>query len=46
LVITQLAGLAGAPGRVTPQIDAGIPDGAPDNVVRAVTGRRRVFFPP
>lgn len=36
-VIAHLAGLMGANVRVTLEIDADIPDGAPDTVVRTVS---------
>ena len=40
-VITHLAGLVGASVTVTLEIDADIPDGAPDHVVRTVTENSR-----
>ena len=36
-VIAHLSGLVGASVTVTLEVDAEIPDGAPDNVVRTVT---------
>jgi hypothetical protein len=42
-VITHLAGLIGSSVRVTLEIEAGIPDGAPDNVVRTVTENGRTL---
>ena len=42
-VITQLAGLVGANVTVTLEIDAQIPNGAPDHVVRAVTENSRTL---
>ena len=36
-VISHLSGLVGAEVKVTLEIDANIPAGAPDNVVRTVT---------
>ena len=36
-VVAHLAGLVGAQVRVTLEIDADIPEGAPDHVVRTVT---------
>jgi predicted AAA+ superfamily ATPase len=46
-VVTHLAGLVGASVRVTLEIEAEIPEGAPDNVVRTVTenGRTLKFTP-
>ncbi|MCL4239733.1 MAG: DUF499 domain-containing protein [Dehalococcoidia bacterium] len=40
-VIAHLVGLVGADVRVTLEIEADIPDGAPDNVVRTVTENSR-----
>jgi len=40
-VIAHLAGLMGANVRVTLEIEADIPNGAPDNVVRIVTENSR-----
>ncbi len=42
-VITHLAGLVGAQVRVTLEIEAEIPGGAPDNVVRTVTENSRTL---
>jgi hypothetical protein len=42
-VITHLAGLLGANVRVTLEIEADIPNGTPDNVVRTVTENSRVL---
>ena len=42
-VITHLAGLVGANVTVTLEIDAQIPNGAPDHVVRAVTENSRTL---
>ena len=42
-VITHLAGLVGANVTVTLEIDADIPAGAPDNVVRTVTENSRTL---
>ena len=42
-VITHLAGLVGANVRVTLEIEADIPDGAPDHVVRTVTENSRTL---
>jgi hypothetical protein len=42
-VITHLVGLVGSSVRVTLEIDAEIPDGAPDNVVRTVTENSRTL---
>ena len=42
-VISHLAGLVGANVRVTLEIDAEIPDGAPDQVVRTVTENSRTL---
>ncbi len=42
-VIAHLEGLVGADVRVTLEIDANIPSGAPDNVVRTVTENSRVL---
>ncbi len=42
-VITHLAGLVGADVRVTLEIDADIPAGAPDHVVRTVTENSRTL---
>ncbi|GAB4199817.1 MAG: Swt1 family HEPN domain-containing protein [Roseiflexaceae bacterium] len=42
-VITHLVGLLGANVRVTLEIEADIPDGTPDNVVRIVTENSRVL---
>jgi hypothetical protein len=42
-VISHLAGLVGATVTVTLEIDADIPDGAPENVVRTVTENSRTL---
>ena len=42
-VISHLAGLVGTSVRVTIEIEAEIPDGAPDNVVRTVTENSRTL---
>jgi len=42
-VITHLVGLVGSAVRVTLEIDAQIPDGTPDNVVRTVTENGRTL---
>ena len=42
-VITHLAGLVGANVRVTLEIEADIPDGAPEHVVRTVTENSRTL---
>jgi hypothetical protein len=42
-VIAHLVGLAGAEVKVTLEIDAMIPDGAPENVVRTVTENSRTL---
>jgi len=42
-VISHLAGLVGAEVTVTPDIDATVPSGAPDNVVRTVTENSRTL---
>ena len=42
-VITHLAGLIGSSVRVTLEIEAEIPEGAPDNVVRTVTENSRTL---
>ena len=42
-VIAHLAGLVGAEVTVTLEIEAEIPDGAPDNVVRTVTENSRTL---
>lgn len=42
-VITHLSGLVGADVSVTLEIEARIPDGAPDNVVRTVTENSRTL---
>lgn len=42
-VIAHLAGLVGADVTVTLEIEATIPDGAPENVVRAVTENARTL---
>ena len=42
-VISHLAGLVGANVRVMLEIDAEIPDGAPDHVVRTVTENSRTL---
>ena len=42
-VIAHLKGLMGAKVEVTLEIDADIPDGAPDNVVRTVTENSRTL---
>lgn len=42
-VITHLVGLVGSSVRVTLEIEAEIPEGAPDNVVRTVTENARTL---
>jgi len=42
-VISHLVGLVGAKVTVTLEIEAKIPDGAPDNVVRTVTENSRTL---
>jgi len=42
-IITHLVGLVGSSVRVTLEIEAAIPDGAPDNVVRTVTENSRTL---
>jgi predicted AAA+ superfamily ATPase len=42
-VLTHLVGLVGSSVRVTLEIEAGIPGGAPDNVVRTVTENSRTL---
>jgi len=42
-ILTHLAGLPGAKVRVTLEIEAEIPEGAPDHVVRTVTENSRVL---
>ena len=42
-VISHLSGLVGAEVTVTLEIDAEIPDGAPENVVRTVTENSRTL---
>jgi hypothetical protein len=42
-VVAHLAGLQGAEVRVTLEIDATIPDGAPEQVVRIVTENGRTL---
>jgi hypothetical protein len=42
-VLTHLVGLLGSSVRVTLEIDAEIPDGVPDNVVRIVTENSRTL---
>ena len=42
-VIAHLAGLTGAQVKVTIEIEADIPEGAPDNVVRTVTENSRTL---
>ena len=42
-VITHLVGLVGTNVTVTLEIDADIPDGAPDHVVRTVTENSRTL---
>ena len=42
-VIAHLAGLVGSEVTVTLEIEAKIPDGAPDHVVRAVTENARTL---
>ena len=42
-VVTHLVGLVGSSVHVTLEIDAEIPDGAPDNVVRIVTENGRTL---
>ena len=42
-VITHLVGLLGASVRVTLEIEADIPSGTPDNVVRTVTENSRTL---
>lgn len=43
LVVTHLVGLVGSSVRVTLEIEAEIPTGAPDNVVRTVTENSRTL---
>jgi hypothetical protein len=42
-VVTHLVGLVGSSARVTLEIEAEIPEGAPDNVVRTVTENSRTL---
>jgi hypothetical protein len=42
-VIAHLSGLVGAQVKVTLEIDAQIPSGAPENVVRTVTENSRAL---
>ena len=42
-VISHLSGLTGANVRLTLEIEANIPDGAPDQVVRIVTENSRTL---
>ena len=42
-VVTHLVGLVGSTVRVTLEIDAEIPEGTPDNVVRTVTENSRTL---
>jgi hypothetical protein len=42
-VVTHLVGLVGSAVRVTLEIEAEIPEGAPDNVVRTVTENSRTL---
>ena len=42
-VISHLAGLVGSNVRVTLEIEAEVPDGAPDHVVRTVTENSRTL---
>jgi hypothetical protein len=42
-VVAHLAGLVGAKVQVTLEIEAEIPSGAPDNVVRTVTENSRTL---
>jgi hypothetical protein len=42
-ILTRLVGLPGAKVRVTLEIEAEIPEGAPDHVVRTVTENSRVL---
>ena len=42
-VISHLVGLVGSSVRVTLEIEAEIPDGAPENVVRTVTENSRTL---
>src|SRR4029077_5241789 len=42
-IVTHLVGLVGSSVRVTLEIDAEIPQGAPDNVVRTVTENSRTL---
>jgi hypothetical protein len=42
-VVTHLVGLVGSSVRVTLEIEAEIPEGAPDNVVRTVTENSRTL---
>ena len=42
-VIAHLSGLVGSEVKVTLEIDAEIPEGAPDHVVRAVTENSRTL---
>jgi hypothetical protein len=43
LVVTHLVGLVGSSVRVTLEIEADIPGGAPDNVVRTVSENSRTL---
>ena len=42
-VVAHLAGLVGASVKVTLEIEANVPEGAPDNVVRTVTENSRTL---
>lgn len=42
-VLSHLSGLVGANVRVTLEVEAEIPDGAPENVVRTVTENSRTL---
>ena len=42
-VLSHLSGLVGAKVRVTLEVEAEIPDGAPENVVRTVTENSRTL---
>ena len=42
-IISHLVGLVGASVRITLEIEAEIPDGAPENVVRTVTENSRTL---
>ena len=42
-VIAHLAGLVGAKVRIILEVEAEIPDGAPDNIIRTVTENSRTL---